>query len=54
MIIKPGVVVHTCNPSAREAKAGEEDHKFRANLGYIVRPCLKKIILAQNSRIMKC
>jgi hypothetical protein len=35
-----GVVAHTCNFSTWEAEMG--DHKFKANLGYIVRPCLKK------------
>jgi hypothetical protein len=34
------MVVHTCNPSIQEAKAG--DCKSEASLGYIVRPYLKK------------
>jgi hypothetical protein len=33
---KLGIATHACNPSI------QEDHKFKANLGYIARPCLKK------------
>jgi hypothetical protein len=34
------MVVHTCNPNTWEAEV--EVHKFKASLGYMVRPCLKK------------
>jgi hypothetical protein len=34
------MVAHACNPSTQEAKAG--GLRFRANLGCIARPCLKK------------
>jgi hypothetical protein len=36
------MVAHTCDPSTEEAEAGEEDHKFKANLDYNTRPCLKR------------
>jgi hypothetical protein len=36
LFIEPGLVVHTCNPST------QEDCKFEASLGYVVRICLKK------------
>jgi hypothetical protein len=35
----PGVVIHFCNPSSWEA---EQYSKFKASLGYIARPGLKK------------
>jgi hypothetical protein len=37
-MLKPGVIMYTCNPSTQEA----EDHEFVISLGYTVRPCLKK------------
>jgi hypothetical protein len=37
--IKPGVVVHACNPSTQEAEAG--NCKFKAILGHIARPLSK-------------
>jgi hypothetical protein len=33
------MVVYSCNPSTGEAEAGEQE--FKANLGYIARPCFK-------------
>jgi hypothetical protein len=36
----PHVVVHTCNPSTWETKAGYDE--FKVNLGYTVRTSLKK------------
>jgi hypothetical protein len=35
----PGMVVHSCNPRTQEVQ--QEEHKFEAILGYIVRPYLK-------------
>jgi hypothetical protein len=35
----PGVVIHACNPSSQRLR--QEDHEFEANLGYIVKSCLK-------------
>jgi hypothetical protein len=34
------MVTHTCNPSIREVEAG--DAEFKASLGDIAGPCLKK------------
>jgi hypothetical protein len=34
----PGVVIHSCNLSTREAEAGGF-LEFKGNLGYIVKPC---------------
>jgi hypothetical protein len=53
-----GVVVHACNPSTWEAETGESkawdqpglQSKFVANLGKIVRPCLKKSTLPLKKR----
>jgi hypothetical protein len=36
-IDKLSVVVHACNPST------QEDHKSQASLGYIAKPCLKRL-----------
>jgi hypothetical protein len=33
------MVAHACNPRILETEAGG----FKASLGYVVRPCLKKI-----------
>jgi hypothetical protein len=38
-LVRPGMVVHTCNPVLGKLK--QEDHKFKASLGYIVRSSLK-------------
>jgi hypothetical protein len=35
------MVVHACNPSTLEAER-EEDHKFKARMGYIVSSFLRK------------
>jgi hypothetical protein len=43
-------VVHACNPSTQETKGGglrvpgqpRLHREFKASIGYIVRPCLKK------------
>jgi hypothetical protein len=40
------VVVHICNPSTQR----HEDLEFKANLGYIVRPCLKKQLQERKER----
>lgn len=50
---KPSMVVHTCNPSVQKVRV-KDDHEFeaslvltrvfRASLGYIKRPYLKKKI----------
>jgi hypothetical protein len=37
--VKPGVVVHVCNPSIQEAE--KEDFEFKARLGYTGRSYLK-------------
>lgn len=37
---KPGVVAHTCNPSAQEAGSGGLP-QFEISLDHIVKPCLK-------------
>jgi hypothetical protein len=42
-IFEPAVVVYDGNPSTQEVE-GEEDGKFQASLGYIVRLCLKKCL----------
>jgi hypothetical protein len=34
------VVLYTCNPSTKRLR--QEDHKFKASLGYMVKPCLKQ------------
>jgi hypothetical protein len=36
--IKPGLLAHPCNPSIL---LRQEDHKFKASLGYLLRHCLK-------------
>jgi hypothetical protein len=49
-LAQPGLVVHVYNPSTKEAEVGgswvQGQHglqsKFKATLGYIARPCLKK------------
>jgi hypothetical protein len=35
-------------------RGGQEDHKFEANVGYIVRPCLKKSRVGQEPIIHIC
>jgi hypothetical protein len=37
---EPGKVVHICNPSTQEAR--QENHEFKASLGYLVRLSGKK------------
>jgi hypothetical protein len=37
-----GVVVYVCNPSTRE-RWRQKDHKFKARLGYLVRPFDKSL-----------
>lgn len=33
---KPGLVVHTCNPSTQETEAGKEDQELKVSLSYII------------------
>jgi hypothetical protein len=41
-LVKQGMTAHTYHPSTWKVEARSEDHKFRASLGYITRPCLKR------------
>jgi hypothetical protein len=48
--MKLNVIVHYCNLSIQEAEVGRVGFKglglpceFQDNLGYVVKPCLKKI-----------
>lgn len=36
-----GMMAHVCNCSGREVEAERAHHRFKANLGYIARICLK-------------
>jgi hypothetical protein len=36
------MVAHACNQAL--GKKRQEDHRLKASLGYIERPCLKKIL----------
>jgi hypothetical protein len=40
-IIWTGLLAHTCNPSTQEAGLRQENCEFKADLGYLVGPCLK-------------
>jgi hypothetical protein len=44
------MVAYTCNPSTQEAEAG--DREFKANLGYIVRPYLKKKKVSKKKKVL--
>jgi hypothetical protein len=41
-LLRPGMVVHICNPSIQGTEIRQEDHEVEVSLGYTVRPCRKK------------
>lgn len=47
--MKSTMMVHTCNSSTGRPRQ-EDEFKCEANLGYLVRPCLKQINTRTNER----
>jgi hypothetical protein len=47
---RPGMVVSACNPSTQQLR--QEDGKFKARLGLIASPCLKKTKREQEQDVM--